>query len=331
MQKLKQLHLICLIACLTFVALTSSSSAKTYPLTRPIPKDGGATPVYVAMALLDIDEINSADQNFTANLFMTVRWEDPRLAHEGPGEIIIPSEKAWHPELQFVNQQKIWPTLPEVLHIEPSGQVQYYQRIWGPFSQPLDVKDFPFDSQDFEARVASVGARPDDIDFQADPDSPSGLAPKFSLPDWGVTGWALDFTPYKPLGLNKGSASFAIILKAKRHVAPYLYKVVLPLILIVAMSWIVFWVHPKESGTQIGVATTSMLTLIAYRFMVGGEIPAVPYLTRLDQFILTSTLLVFAGLMQAVITSIMANRDLIRQAICTDRICRILPPAHLPP
>ena len=102
---------------------------------------------------------------------------------------------------------------------------------------------------------------------------------------------------------------------------------VLVLILIVAMSWIVFWVHPKESGTQIGVATTSMLTLIAYRFMVGGEIPAVPYLTRLDSFILTSTLLVFAALMQAVITSIMANREHLKAALWMDRTCRIVFPS----
>lgn len=281
------------------------------------------------MALLDIDEIDSADQNFTANLFLTARWTDPRLAHDEAGDVILSIQDArevWHPELQFVNQQKIWPTLPENLHVSPNGEVRYYQRIWGPFSQPLNVKDFPFDHQHFEVRVASVGATPADIAFQSDPESPSGLAPAFSLPDWEITGWKMAFDPYQPLSLHRGAASFSLVLQARRHVAPYLYKVILPLILIVAMSWIVFWVHPKESGTQIGVATTSMLTLIAYRFMVGGEIPAVPYLTRLDMFILSSTLLVFAALLQAVITSLMANRNHLKSALWADRVCRILFP-----
>jgi hypothetical protein len=40
-------------------------------------------------------------------------------------------------------------------------------------------------------------------------------------------------------------------------------------------------------------AATSMLTLIAYRFAVDSQLPALPYMTRLDAFILTSTLLVF--------------------------------------
>lgn len=291
-----------------------------------MPEGGGATPVYVTMAFVDIDEVDSAQQNFTANMFMMIRWNDPRLAHEGPGNIVIPDLDAWHPDIQFVNQQKIWPTLPEVLHIAPSGEVLYKQRVWGPFSQPLNVRNFPFDSQRFEVRLASVEQSPDEIDFQKDPDVPSGLAPEFSLPDWEILGWDLDFSPYRPLALGQELASCSIALEAKRYVAPYLYKVILPLVLIVAMSWIVFWVNPKESSTQINVATTSMLTLIAYRFMVGGELPAVPYLTRLDEFILSSTLLVFAALMQAVITSIMANQDRISWALWADRVCRLLFP-----
>jgi hypothetical protein len=36
-----------------------------------------------------------------------------------------------------------------------------------------------------------------------------------------------------------------------------------------------------------------MLTLIAYRFSIGELVPKVAYLTRLDYFILGSTLMVF--------------------------------------
>jgi Neurotransmitter-gated ion-channel ligand binding domain/Neurotransmitter-gated ion-channel transmembrane region len=328
MQNISSRGCLCLSLCLIFFTLTVNSLADEPNLmTRPVPKDGGPTPVYIAMAMLDIDEINSADQNFTANLFISARWDDPRLAHDQEGDVVYPMAEVWHPSLQFVNQQKIWPTLPFIVRVSPAGEVEYVQRIWGPFSQPLDVRDFPFDSQNFDVIVASVGYGPNKIKFEVDPDTPSGIVPAFSLPDWEVTEWNFSFEPYQPLSLKKGSAGFSFSIQAKRYVMPYIFKVVLPLILIVAMSWIVFWVHPKESGTQIGVATTSMLTLIAYRFMVGGEIPAVPYLTRLDSFILTSTLLVFAALMQAVITSIMANRDRIKAALWVDRTCRILFPS----
>lgn len=284
--------------------------------------------MYVTMGLLDIDEIDSAKQNFTVNLFVSARWHDPAQAHEGPGDRVRPLSQVWSPEMLFVNQQKIWPTLPDVVSITPEGEVDFVQRIWGPFSQPLDMREFPFDTQDFEMRVATTQFRPSQVVFLPDPETESGLAPEFSLPDWEILSWELDFSPYNPRGSRKGSASFAMILHAQRYASHYMAKIILPLILIVAMSWIVFWVDPGESGTQIGVATTSMLTLIAYRFMVGGMMPPVPYLTRMDHFILGSTLLVFAALVQAVVTSILAhNPDRLKFARWMDRVCRVIFPA----
>ena len=47
---------------------------------------------------------------------------------------------------------------------------------------------------------------------------------------------------------------------------------------------------------------TSMLTLIAYRFAIDSQLPPLPYMTRLDVFILTSTLLVFFSLIEVVVT-----------------------------
>jgi hypothetical protein len=124
-----------------------------------------------------------------------------------------------------------------------------------------------------------------------------------------------------------GVASFALVLTAHRQASHYVLKIILPLVLIVAMSWIVFWIDPNETGTQIGVATTSMLTLIAYRFMVGGMTPTVPYLTRMDFFILGSTILVFVALIQAVVTSVMATKGNIRAARRVDLYFRAIGPA----
>src|SRR4051812_36284102 len=65
-------------------------------------------------------------------------------------------------------------------------------------------------------------------------------------------------------------------------------KSFLPLVLIVMMSWAVFWIDPNTSNSQISIAVTSMLTLIAYRFAVDGQLPRLPYMTRLDTFFLAS-------------------------------------------
>jgi hypothetical protein len=93
------------------------------------------------------------------------------------------------------------------------------------------------------------------------------------------------------------------------------------------MSWIVFWIDPTQSGTQISVAVTSMLTLIAYRFAIGTTLPKVSYLTRLDFFILASTVLVFTSLIEVVVTSILAHKEQLARARMIDRWARWLFPA----
>jgi len=280
------------------------------------------------MFLLDVDQIDSAEQNFTANLYFEIHWQDPRLKHGGPGTTRMPQAEIWHPELLFVNQQKVWSTFPPFAYVSPDGDVLIRDRVWGPFSQPLDVRDFPFDVQDFEMRLACAASSPEEISFVPNLDR-SGLAPAFSLPDWEVLSWELNFDDFNPTGRGVGVASVAFAFHAKRHPDIYLLTVILPLVLIVLMSSVVFWIDPKEGGTQIGLAATSILTLIAYRFMVSGDLPPVAYLTRIDYFILGSTVLVFAALIESTITSVMATRGLEQRARRLDRGCRVLFPAVL--
>ncbi|MEZ4690110.1 MAG: hypothetical protein R3A12_07965 [Ignavibacteria bacterium] len=52
----------------------------------------------------------------------------------------------------------------------------------------------------------------------------------------------------------------------KRESGYYLLIFMIPLILIIMMSLMAFWLPSNLSASQITVGTTSMLTLIAYRF-----------------------------------------------------------------
>jgi hypothetical protein len=51
-----------------------------------------------------------------------------------------------------------------------------------------------------------------------------------------------------------------------------------------------------------------MLTLIDYRFAVGTSLPRVSSLTRLDYFILAGNFLVFASLVEVMVTSALTKK-----------------------
>ena len=312
-----------------FIVTVMFAGASIVPATateRPTKPNGGATEVQVEAVLLDVDEISGANQNFVANFYVAARWQDARLAHQRPESLVRPLNEVWHPNLQFVNQQRIFLSFPEVAMIAPDGEVSYRQRVWGPFSQPMDLREFPFDRQIFEIRMVASGYTPEEVRFVPDPKQSSGLAPRFSQPDWNVLQWRLDTTPYEAFVGGASDASFAFVFDAERKKGYFVWKIIFPLILIVAMSWVVFWIDPVEAGTQIGVAMTSMLTLIAYRFMVGNLVPNVSYLTRMDYFILGSTLLVFAALIQAIMTTRLVRNKKTLTAQRLDRGCRVIFP-----
>ena len=287
-------------------------------------RDAGPTRVEVAAYILDIDRISAADQTFDCNFFYTLRWTDPRLAHDRERKS-MPLSEVWHPSILILNQQRVWHSFPEVVSIGPEGQVTYRQRVWGTFSQPLDLRDFPFDRQDFAIQLFAAGYTEKDLELVIDPRSRQ--AERVSLPDWDIVASSVDATTIQPIS-SVGAVFPATIVsfQAERRHKYFIYQVIVPLVLIVAMSWIVFWIDPKESSTQISVAITTMLTLIAYRFAVGSDLPKVDYMTRLDFFILGSTVLIFATLLQAVISTSMAKSGKLIEARKVDLWCRWLFP-----
>ncbi|MDP2828457.1 MAG: hypothetical protein Q8O37_07610 [Sulfuricellaceae bacterium] len=103
-------------------------------------------------------------------------------------------------------------------------------------------------------------------------------------------------------------------------------KVIIPLLLIVMMSWLVFWIDQSLGNAKISVAVTSMLTLIAYRFAIGNEVPKLPYLTSLDAFILVSTILVFLALIEVIVTNVLLHQKRENLALAIDHYCRPLFP-----
>ncbi len=290
--------------------------------------DGEPVEISTTLFILDIDGIDTQSQSFEANVFLNCQWLDPRLAHNGTADAIYEMGAIWHPNLQILNQQKLWKTFPDQLEVSADGTVSYRQRYWGNFSQPLDLRGFPFDSQTFAISVTAALRGAGKVHFVPSERLPPNIAEKLSVADWTITGTDFRHDSIQIIPKAPANDSFVFTVSAERKSGYFIVKVIIPLILIVAMSWIVFWIDPAESGTQISVAITTMLTLIAYRFAVDALLPKVSYLTALDYFILTSTLLVYASLIEVLLTSHFAKKQhRVERAYLMDRWCRVLFPA----
>jgi Neurotransmitter-gated ion-channel ligand binding domain/Neurotransmitter-gated ion-channel transmembrane region len=323
------------ILVVVFVAMwiQLACGAETPALIERPASGNGPTQVSVGIWMVDITNIDSAQQNFTADIAIVLRWKDARLAHTGTGLAHYALDQIWTPRVAIANEtSSVSHKFPDSVEVEPDGTVIYRQRYVGSFTQPLRLQSFPFDRQTFRIQFVAIRYQPKEVAFVPDENwihdglqKAAGISPSVTLPDWSVERWDAKALVY---ALTPGLqySGYAFEFTASRNVQHYILKVILPLILIVMMSWSVFWTDPTNSNTQFSIAVTSMLTLIAYRFAVDSQLPRLPYMTRLDVFFLISTLLVFFSLIEVLVTTILENKQQAARAKKIDRSCRVIVP-----
>ena len=82
--------------------------------------------------------------------------------------------------------------------------------------------------------------------------------------------------------------SIELIIEVKRNSAHYLFKIIIPVFLILCVAWSVLWIPTYKLDARLTTSIVALLSLIAYNFVFEGDIPKLDYLTDLDKFILLS-------------------------------------------
>ena len=99
--------------------------------------------ITVGFVVIDIDSIDGAQQSFVANFAVLASWKDPRLVEDVDYTRIMDTDDIWVPDLQILNQQKLFQTISDKAEVSPDGTVVYGQRYWGTLSYPMNLEDFP--------------------------------------------------------------------------------------------------------------------------------------------------------------------------------------------
>ena len=294
-------------------------------ITRP-DAEGVPTPVSVGVFVIDITHVDDQDQSFTADFVVRFQWRDPRLARPGVSGRRFAPEDVWTPDLLVLNRRRLFETLENTIRVDAEGTCVQRQRYYGQLSSPFDLRDFPLDTQKLSFALVSPSHGPDELELLID-ETVMGRRDSFSLAGAKVGPGTAAVHPLHFAPDGRAMAGMTYSLDVERKAGYFLWKILVPLGIIVAMSWAIFWIDPKHVGPQISVSVTALLTMIAYRFLLANLLPRIGYLTRLDHFTLGSTLLVFLGLVVCVLTIHLVGRGREDLAGRIDRACRVLFPA----
>ena len=316
----------------TGLAMSNGSSAPCPPqsrwaTTRPHAGEG-VTEVEFGVVLVDINEINDVDQSITVDFYQVMRWTDPRLADpaRGNGQAVcnIPADKLWRPQVQTDRLRSIEKFYDDMMLIDAAGRVTLVERFYLETSAPLDLADFPFDEHEIEIGFASVPAGTTDVLFVEFP----GMTGRIEDPS--ISGWELgeasgEVAIVAAPRLQTDISWFYLRLPIIRDAGFFLWKSILPLTIIIFMSWAVFWIPPDVIPSRIGLAATSMLSMIAYLFALSSILPRISYLTRADKFTIGAAVLIFLALVVTTFASALGRKS-IDQALLVDRSSRIVFP-----
>jgi hypothetical protein len=169
--------------------------------------------------------------------------------------------------------------------------VTYLSEIYGTFEfqNSFNLNNFPFDKQTLKIKIADLGGITDQlIDFNSN----SYKAIQYNLDKIKVTGWEIVSSKIinsiyqDAVGTNLSGIEFS--LEIERKTDYYIYKVIIPILLILLVCWSVAWIDPKELESKLTITIVCLLSLIAYNFVIDSELPKLEYLTVMDWIILVS-------------------------------------------
>jgi len=278
--------------------------------------------------VVDITDLNERASTFQIELDIISRWHDPQRAFEPlPGEsdarVLLDDaaeaelREGWWPALHATNEVGAGDHGLFRMIVKSDGTVINRVRLRMRLRAPLDFRDFPFDQQVLPIRVESYLRSSENLQLHSAEDF-TGFDTAFELPEWDIVDLITERE--QVLRSQEGVAydRLSFLVSVERQTGYYIWKIMLPMLIIVALSWVVFWMSGEQLGRRAGISSTGMLTIIAYQFIVAGSLPRFPYLTVMDRFVLVSLLAVAATMLQNLVGSRLTDKKRLK----LDRVCR---------
>jgi hypothetical protein len=330
-----------LIGSLASFAAAASNPFAAFPagldpnaMLLPPPTEGGPVKVAVGLHILNLSGINEVTERFQVTGYLLAQWRDPRLTYQptGPDDKFrtLSPDSVWRPKLVIINVAEPRHTDETSLRVAPDGLMSYVERFDAVITSTFHLKSFPFDAQKLEIFVHPFTDQQQFITF----------VPSL-LPVWTATEFntysSLESWRFQSLTFIIGTAASEFgahaIAEAKFEIAVernygfYIWKVFLPLLLMVVVSWSVFWFDPPEVSSQVQIAVTTILTIIAFALAISLTLPRVPYLTFADAFFLTCYIFAFVTMVELTAVHIAYRNDRRETAARIRRVARWLVPA----
>ncbi len=269
-------------------------TALSIPMSDYDPVDVELLPTFVKLG-----PINGEEYSFYADFYLKSSWYDQDLADllfETSDDYVCRLEgqdaygKFWRPGLEFLNSRSIDETGYDKFIISSDGFIQNEKRVQGFFGADLNFKKFPFDSQ-----VLTISIIPYFDDTMV---TLRGLEPaeewtrSLNFTDWSMTETSGSATSsnFKSSSWENSYSTYNINIYLERIPNYYVIKILTPVFIMAVLALASFLLSPttEDYDPRLSLTVTLLLTVVAYTFIAGDDLPVLSYLTFTDIFLVLS-------------------------------------------
>jgi len=205
------------------------------------------------------------------------------------------------------------------------------RRIRSTLRTPYNLRTFPFDHQALTIEISDDEFPTSELTYQ-DHATAVGFD---DIARTTLSGWKLESNVQfsrqtRAFRWERGSPAYDYAdfrFEVRRHVTFHLIKYFLPLLLIVALAFSVFWIDPEELGAALTIGVTCLLAVIAFQFAEASTLPEVAYLTLADRVYVVCYVAIAMAVFETIYTNNVSKRGDKARAARIDRRCRKIFPA----
>lgn len=327
------------VAGLVFL-VASLAGARAIDAGMPNPPSS-PTVVKVGVFLADILDLNEVNETFQVELVTVAEWNDPRLAFdpaaEGTEIKLFQGQfqfnevfAGWWPQFAIVNEIGAGDISAIQIEVRADGRVRFLEARNVTLETPMKLQPFPFDRQTLEARMVAFGTDSREVLLEVN-EQMMGATEEHVMKNGrvNIAQWRLlnldmvaGLSNQRYYGEARPVSELLFTITLQREWASVVWKVILPLIILVLLMWAIFWMEVDNLSDRLNVAFIGILTIVAYQFLIEGSMPRISYFTFTDTVLLYSFVVMCLSVLESLVLTTMCKAGHKAAAERVDHVAR---------
>ncbi|XP_040574378.1 glycine receptor subunit alpha-3 [Lepeophtheirus salmonis] len=274
------------------------------------------TNVSCQLFVASLSSINTENMDYVTDTYLRQKWSDSRLSHpdiKSPLDLADPNlvKAIWKPEVFFPNAKEAnfqFVTVPNVLiRIHPNGEILYILRLRLKFSCMMELSRYPLDTQICAMQISSFSKTTKELLLEWDPTHELSVtvAKDLRMPQFEMT----KITTNRCHETNHMGNYSCLVAEFHLHrsIGFHLIQSYLPSVLIVAISWVSFWMDVDCVPARVTLGVITLLTVSSQ--VSGTSVPQTSYVKAIDVWMGVCTAFVFAALVEFTLVNYLWRKD----------------------